>query len=228
MEFLIGLFQIMIIDLVLSGDNAIVIALASRKLPADQQKKAIIWGTGGAIVLRLLLTTIAVWLLKIPFLMIAGGLLLIWISLKLLIDKEEELNVEAGNNLFQAIRIIIIADFVMSLDNVLGVAGAAKGNYLLLIVGILLSIPIMVWGSSIILRFMERYPAIIYLGSGILAWTAGEMIVGDEHVNNLLHGIPGNHYGIPLLITIVVLAIGYQIQRRNRDSFKQEGVSNTP
>lgn len=227
-EFVVALFSIIVINLVLSGDNAIVIALASRKLPDEQRKKAIFYGTAGAIALRILLTFIVVWLLKIPFLLLAGALLLLWISFKLLVDKDENVDIKAGNNLVQAVQTIILADFVMSLDNVLAIAGAAKGNFLLVVLGILLSIPIIVWGSTLILKMIERYPAIVYIGSGILAYTAGQMILDDDFVYNFVKGIPGIEYILPILTTILVLGIAYAMKKRDRGPVKQEGISNTP
>lgn len=226
MEFLLGLLDIIIINLVLSGDNAVVIALASRKLPKEQRKLAILWGTAGAIVLRIGLTFVAVSVLKIPLLMLLGGLLLVWISFKLLVDKEEHTEVKAGNNIMQAVQTIVVADLIMSLDNVLAIAGAAKDNYFLLILGITIGIPIIVFGSTIILKMMEKYPAILYIGSGVLAWTAGEMIVGDNFVNSLISGIPGMHYGVPIVVTAAVLTIGYQLKKRGSGPLKHEGISN--
>jgi YjbE family integral membrane protein len=226
MEFLVALFEIIIINLVLSGDNAVVIALASRKLEDSQRKKAIFWGTFGAILLRILLTTVAVWVLKIPFLMLVGGLMLVWISFKLLVDKEDHAEVKAGNNLWQAVQTIIVADLIMSLDNVLAIAGAAEGDLLLLVVGIAIGIPIIVFGSTIILKMMEKYPAILYIGAGVLAWTAGEMIVGDNSINSLLHNIPGIHYVVPIAVTAGVLTVGYQMKKRAAQTVKQGEISN--
>lgn len=226
MEFLLTLFEIIIINLVLSGDNAVVIALASRKLESSQRKQAILWGTLGAIVLRILLTLAAVWVLKIPFLMVVGGFMLVWISFKLLVDKEERADVNAGNNLWQAVQTIIVADLIMSLDNVLAIAGAANGNLMLLVVGIAIGIPIIVFGSTIILKMMEKYPAILYIGAGVLAWTAGEMIVGDQSINSLVHEIPGIHFIVPIAITAAVLTIGYQMKKRAAETVKQGGISN--
>lgn len=225
-EFIVALFSIVIINLVLSGDNAIVIALASRKLPQAQRKRAILWGTLGAVALRITLTFIVVGLLEIPLLMLIGGLLLIWISFKLLADKDEHVDVRAGNNLWQAVQTIIVADLIMSMDNVLAIAGAAQGNFYLVVIGIAFSIPIIVWGSTMILRLIERFPAIIYVGSGILAYTAGEMLVDDEMVYGLVRGIPWIHYIIPLVTTAAVLAAGYAVKKRGRGPVKQEGVSN--
>lgn len=170
-EFWTILFSIIVIDLALAGDNAIVIGLAARNVPKEQQKKAILWGTLGAIVIRSLLTLAVVWLLKIPGLLLAGGLFLIWIAYKLLVeDKKQGSNVKAGKSMGDAIKTIIMADAVMGLDNVLAVAGAAHGHFLLVVMGLLVSIPIVVWGSSIIIKWVERYPWLIYFGAGVLAW----------------------------------------------------------
>lgn len=180
-----AVFSIVIIDLVLAGDNAIVIGLAARHVPKQYQKKVILWGTAGAIVVRSLLTLIVVWLLKIPGLLLAGGLLLIWIAYKLLVDEKKHGGMALGDSLWSAVKTIVIADVIMGLDNVLAVAGAAHGSFLLVAVGLLISVPIVVWGSTIILVWVERFPAIIYLGAGVLAWTAVKMITGEPLLNGL-------------------------------------------
>jgi YjbE family integral membrane protein len=182
--FWIGLMKIIWIDLLLSGDNAVVIALASRSLPPHQQRKAILYGTGAAILLRTILTVFAVALLALPYLKIVGGLLLVWIGVKLLVPEEGEESVATHDNLIAAIRTILIADLVMSLDNVLAVAAAADtapgpAKLPLLILGLAISIPIMIFGSKFVLRLMERLPFIITLGAALLGWIAGEMIVTD-------------------------------------------------
>ena len=184
--WLSALLAIIMIDLVLAGDNAIVIALVARRLPKEKQKLTIVLGTAGAIIVRVLMTLIIVWLLAIPWLQFAGGLLLVWIAWKLLAPEDahdEHANLNAGQaTLFGAIRTIVVADTVMGLDNVLGVAGAAHGDFLLVVIGLLISIPIMIFGSTLILRMVERFPIIIYIGAGILAWTAVKMIVTDPKV----------------------------------------------
>ena len=177
-EFLWGLLAIIFIDLVLAGDNAIVIGMAARRLPADKQKKAIFWGTAGAIVIRFLSTLVVVWLLKLPALMITGGLLLIWIAYKLLTDKKDK-DISAHSDLLTAVRTIIIADGVMGIDNVMAVAGVAHGDMLLVTVGILITIPVIIWGSTAFIKLVDRFPVVIYLGGAVLAWTAGGMIAGD-------------------------------------------------
>jgi len=230
METLAALFSILMIDIVLSGDNAIVIALASRNLPTEQQKKAIFWGTFGAIAIRVLLTAIVVLLLKIPFLQLAGGLLLIWIALKLLIEeKGHEIDpIKAGSNLRTAIQTIIFADVVMSLDNVLAVAGAARGHITLIIIGVAISIPIMVWGSRLILKMINRFPIIVQIGVAILAWTAGDMILKDRQViewfGSSMHIL---EWVLPITLIIAVLLIGNGIRRRTKKSLhKQVSESN--
>ncbi|XEC96380.1 TerC family protein [Paenibacillus tarimensis] len=177
-EFWSALFAIVIIDLVLAGDNAIVIGLAARNLPKQMQGRVIFWGTFGAIAVRSLLTLAVVWLLKIPGLLLIGGLLLIWISYKLLVQEKKH-EVAPATSLMLAIRTIIVADTVMGLDNVLAVAGAAHGQFILVVLGLLISVPIVVWGSTVIIRLTDRFPFIIYIGSGVLAWTASKMIVDE-------------------------------------------------
>lgn len=178
---IISIFQIIAIDLVLGGDNAIVIALACKNLPEKQRKLGIFYGALGAIVLRVIMVFFASALLLISGLKIIGGILLFWIGIKLILDskKENTLNINQGNNLFDAIKTIIIADFVMSLDNSVAIAGAADGNIYLVIFGLLLSVPIIIWGSNIILKLIDKYPIIIYLGSALLGWIAGDMIQTD-------------------------------------------------
>jgi YjbE family integral membrane protein len=191
MQFLSALFAIVVIDLVLAGDNAIVIALAARALPPKLQKRAIVWGALGAIVVRTTLTLVVVALLKIPGLLFAGGLLLVWIAYKLLIPEEGEAGhggASAATSFWGALRTIIVADTVMGLDNVLAVAGAAHGSFLLVAIGLLISIPIVIWGSTLLLRFVERYPAIVYVGSGVLAWTSVKMMSAEPLVAEYVAG----------------------------------------
>ncbi|MDF2500913.1 MAG: hypothetical protein K0Q77_1627 [Anaerosporomusa subterranea] len=181
LELWSAVFAIVVIDIVLAGDNAIVIGLAARNLPKLQQKKAILLGTFGAVVIRICATVFVVWLLQVPGLLLAGGLMLIWIAFKLLTDKNEKVEeaVAAKSNLFDAVRTIIIADACMGLDNVLGVAGAAQGNFTLVILGLMISIPIVVFSSTLVIKLVERFPIIIDLGAAVLGWTAAKMIVGE-------------------------------------------------
>ena len=191
-EFLSALAAIVLIDLVLAGDNAIVIALAARNLPPQQQRNAIIWGTVGAIAVRSSLTLAVLWLLDIPGLMLAGGVLLVWIGYRLLVDDDESHGQEVAPaaSFWAAMRTIVIADTVMGLDNVLAVAGAAGGSMLLVVLGLLISIPIVVWGSTLILRWIERFPSILYVGGAVLAWTAAKMIVSEPFVAEWLKERP--------------------------------------
>jgi YjbE family integral membrane protein len=187
-EFWIGLFKIIWVNLLLSGDNAVVIALAARSLPPKQQKLAIFWGSGAAIILRILLTVFAVALLTLPYLKLVGGTLLIWIGVQLLIPEEDgEDGIQSHDNLMQAIRTILIADLVMSMDNVIGVAAAAEtappdAKLTLLILGLGISIPIVIFGSTVMLKIMERFPIVITLGAALLGWIAGEMMVTDPAI----------------------------------------------
>ena len=191
-QFVSALAAIVVIDLMLAGDNAIVIALAARNVPQHLQKRAIAWGTLGAIVVRSLMTLVVVWLLQIPGLLLAGGVLLIWIAYKLLLpdDSAEPRHdaAERPSGFWRAMRTIVVADAVMGLDNVLAVAGAAHGNYVLVVLGLLISIPIVVWGSGMLLKWVERFPAIVYFGAGVLAWTAVKMILSEPFVKTALEG----------------------------------------
>lgn len=185
MEFLSApwwsaLLAIILIDLVLAGDNAIVIALAARNLPAHLQKKAILWGTVGAIAVRSVMTLGVVWLLQIPGLMLVGGLGLLWIAYKLIVDTgEDDDHGPAASTFAGAMKTIIVADALMGVDNVLGVAGAAHGSWDLVIIGLLVSVPIVVFGSSVVLKLVERFPIIIQAGAAVLAFTAAKMVVGE-------------------------------------------------
>lgn len=219
-DFFTALFAIVLIDLVLAGDNAIVIALAARSLPKDLQKRAIFWGTAGAIAVRILMTLIVVWLLHFPGLMLAGGLLLIPIALKLLSeDKHEEGDGEEfkrTKGFWGAMRTIIIADALMGLDNVLGVAGAAHGNFLLVVIGLLISVPIVVWGSTLILKLVERYPLVIYIGAGALLWTAGKMILHEKFIANWIGGNTAIEIAAYAFIIGGGLAFGWMREKSRR------------
>lgn len=203
--FVISLMQIMMVNIVLSGDNAVVIALAARNLSLRHKKIATLWGCGGAVVLRILLSLIAVELLKIPFLQFFGALLLSWIALKLLIEDDDGSEKQhAHNNLFGAIKTIIVADVVMSLDNTLAIAGVAHGDQILVMLGLALSVPLIVFGSTIIMKLMDRFPVIVYIGAGLIAWTSGAMIEGDKAMQAYL---PQNLVGTPYLAILITLAV---------------------
>lgn len=183
----LSVVQIIAIDILLGGDNAVVIALACRRLPEAQRRLGIFWGAVGAIVLRVALTFFALQLLHIPWLKIAGALALLWIGIKLLLpQKDEPDDVRGSTHLLGAIRTIIVADAVMSLDNVVALAGAANGDIVLVALGIAVSIPIIVWGSRVVLHLMERFPVVITLGAALLGWIAGGMLVGDEALSSHL------------------------------------------
>ena len=207
-EFWSALGAIIVIDLVLAGDNAIVIALAARNLPKELQRRAIIWGTAGAVVVRASLTVAVLWLLEIPGLMLAGGILLAWIGYKLLAGNENgsEHEVAPAKNFWGAMRTIVVADAVMGLDNVLAVAGAAHGSVLLVVMGLVISIPIVVWGSTLILHWIERFPGLLYLGGAVLAWTAAKMILGEPLVEEWLAHQPALRAAIYVLVIGGVLA----------------------
>ncbi len=213
LDFLTSILMIVGIDVVLGGDNAIVIALASRNLPESKRNKAIFIGTVLAIVLRILLTILAVYLLDIPFLQLIGGILLTLIAVNLLINNNNDLSsIQGKTTLFQAIRTIVFADLVMGFDNVLAIAGAAHGNFTLVIIGLLISIPIIIWGSKLILLFMERFPFLIYCGGAVLAYTAGRMITHEARLANFFQHNPAFATSIPLLFIFTVLTIGFIVQ----------------
>jgi YjbE family integral membrane protein len=181
-HFWAGLMTIIWVNIILSGDNAVVIALAALSLPKHQQGKAIFWGAGAAVVLRILLTIIAVEMLKFPYLKIVGGLLLFWVAVKLLMPEDGDADIESSDNLIQAIKIILIADLVMSLDNVVAVAAAAKGSMLLLVLGLAISIPLVIFGATILMKLMQRYPIIVMIGAALIGSVAGELLVTDPVV----------------------------------------------
>jgi YjbE family integral membrane protein len=217
LEFLSALGAIILIDLVLAGDNALVIAMAARRLPPADQKKAIVWGTVGAIVVRSVMTLGVVWLLKIPGLLLAGGVLLVWIAVKLLLSDQNDHDSEHGKGeatLMGAMKTIIIADAVMGVDNVLGVAGAAQGSFLLVVLGLLISIPIVVWCSGLVLRLLDRYPQVIYLGAGVLAWTASKMMFSEPFVKDFMGDYARYTWGIDILVIAAVLLAGYIKKRK--------------
>lgn len=218
MEFIIMLLSIIMVNILLSGDNALVIALASRKLPQEQKKKAIFWGSTGAVGLRVLLTFAAIILLKIPYLQLVGGLLLLWIAIKLIAeDQEETKDIEAKTNLLAAIKTIIMADLVMSLDNVIAIAGVAKGNVALLIIGLGISIPLIIWGSKAIGFLMEKWPIIIIIGAAFLGWTAGEMVIADTKIAPFLVMYPLMHWVIPTAFTVIVVVAGKLLSRQEHE-----------
>ena len=215
-DFAVILVQIVLIDLLLGGDNAVVIALACRKLPPHMQKKAIILGTLGAIVARVVLLIIAVHLLALPWLKIVGGLLLLWIGFKLVGSEEEEANINGDNRLWKTVLTITLADVVMSLDNVLAVAAAGKGNVWLVSFGVLISIPIIVMGSKLVLTLLTRFPFIVTLGGALIGWIAGSMLVTDPALLRYTAAIPHLHWIAGAIGALMV--VGYGVVRRGRAS----------
>lgn len=234
-EFWAGLMKIIGINIVLSGDNAVVIALAARSLPPEQQKKAIWWGAAGAIVFRILLTFFAAALLELPYLKLVGAALLLWIGVQLLMPEKEEEGGEATTTGFWgALKTIFIADLVMSLDNVIAVAAAAKGSFLLLVIGLGISIPLVIWGSTMLLKVMERFPIIITVGAGLLGFVAGEMAVTDPAISDWVqstftlndhgHAVVGGvklEYVAGIIGAIIVIAIGKALAKRQEAAEKQ-------
>jgi YjbE family integral membrane protein len=233
-DFWVAVGQIILIDILLGGDNAVVIALACRGLPPAQRTKGIVWGTAGAIVLRVVLIFFALTLLAIPYLKIVGGLLLVWIGVKLLLpqDDDEHGNVQASDKLWAAVKTVIVADLVMSLDNVIAIAGAAEsagGDHKmpLVVFGLLVSIPIIVWGSQLVIKLMDRWPMIITLGGMLLGWIAGTMMVSDPAVLGWVPTVaaarpelppevlPALRYGAGISGALLVLAIGIVLRRRS-------------
>ncbi|MCC6194358.1 MAG: YjbE family putative metal transport protein [Burkholderiales bacterium] len=216
--FWVALLQIIGINIVLSGDNAVVIALAARSLPPKQQKQAVLWGSGAAVVMRIVLTVVAVQLLTLPYLKLVGAVLLLWIGVQLLLpeDEHEGSGKETGNTgMVAAIRTILIADLVMSLDNVIAVAAAAKDSLTLLIIGLVISIPLVVFGSTLLMKVMERWPIIITIGGGLLGWVAGEMAITDPAVKAWVDAnMAWLHYVAPAAGAALVIAIGKWLSRR--------------
>ena len=208
-EFLSALVAIVLIDLVLAGDNALIIGLVARNLPKSQQRKAIYWGAFGAIAVRALMAIGVVWLLKIPGFLLVGGLALIWIARKLLIAPAAgEVDVETASvkSLFDAVRTIVVADMVMGVDNVLAIGGVARDDILLIVLGLAISVPIIIWGSWLVLRLVERYPSVILLGSGVLAWTAFKMISEETVIRGFLQTHPAAGLALGIAVAAGSLA----------------------
>ncbi len=214
-DFWIGLVKIVWINIILSGDNAVVIALAARSLPPEQQKKAIMFGSGAAVVLRIVLTVVAAKLLELSFLQVIGGVLLLWIGYQLLSGGEDEEGEAKGTgSMVAAIRTILIADLVMSLDNVIAVAATAQGNMVLLILGLAISIPLVIFGSTLMIRLMERWPVIITFGAALIGWVGGETIVNDNLLHAYTEAHPWLHYTAAAAGAILVVAVGKYMQSR--------------
>src|SRR5258707_11510760 len=227
--FWIGLAKIIGVNIILSGDNAVVIALAARSLPPKQQKQAIFWGAGAAIVLRIILTVFAVAMLALPWLKLIGSVLLLWIGVKLLIPDEGEPGVTASDNLMVAIRTILIADLVMSLDNVIGVAAAAGGSTVLLVLGLAISIPIVIFGATVLVKIMERFPVIIVIGAGLIGFVAGEMAWEDAALSDWTHPYPAAmKYVTASIGAIFVVVLGQWLPRPAAAKVPAQGRTQAP
>ncbi len=214
--FWIAVGQIILIDVVLSGDNAVVIALACRNLSPEQRRTGIFWGVAGAVSLRVVLTVFAALVMNLPWLKLAGGVLLVWIAVKLMLPEDEEgHNIESSANLWGAVKTIVVADFVMSLDNVIGVAGAAHGSLMLLFFGLAVSIPLIVWSSQLILHWMERFPSIVLLGAALLGYVAGQMIFSDPGVTAMLPKLPDwSAKAAGVVGALLVVIVGRWLEKR--------------
>ena len=219
-NFWLAVGQIIMIDILLGGDNAVVIALACRQLPANLRLKGILWGTGGAIVLRVVLIAFALTLLQVPFLKLVGAVLLLWIGVKLLVPEEDEhSNIQGSDKLWAAVKTVIIADLVMSIDNVIAIAGAATGagsqhQLPLVIFGLLVSVPIIIWGSQLVLKLMDRFPVIITVGGMLLGWIAGTMAHSDPAVRTWLPQTTVWNYGFGTVGALGVLLVGTLLKKR--------------
>lgn len=216
-----SLFQIVLIDILLGGDNAVVIALACRNLPKQQRMQGILWGTAGAIILRVVLIFFALTLLGIPFLKVVGAVLLLWIGIKLLIpDDDAHGNIQGASSIWAAVKTIIVADFVMSLDNVIAIAGAAQNAHLdhqlgYVVFGLLLSVPIIIWGSTLVLKLIDRFPVVVTLGGALLGWIAGGMLVTDAFVENQFGVIASPvKLGVEIVCALLVVAVGKGLASR--------------
>ncbi|MET1116741.1 MAG: TerC family protein [Comamonas sp.] len=215
-DFWIGLLKIVWINIILSGDNAVVIALAARSLPPEQQRKAIMFGSGAAVVLRIVLTVVAAKLLELSFLQVIGGVLLLWIGYQLLSGQEEgDGHGKGTGTMMAAIRTILIADLVMSLDNVIAVAATAQGNMVLLILGLAISIPLVIFGSTLMIKLMERFPVIITLGAALIGWVGGETVVNDNLLRGYTMAHPWLHYVAAAAGAILVVGLGKFMQARS-------------
>ncbi|GIP51712.1 MULTISPECIES: TerC family protein [Paenibacillus] len=220
--FFLSLINIIFIDLILAGDNAIVIGMAARKLPKTVQKKAILYGTAGAILLRIAATLVVVWLLGIPWLLAVGGLMLIFIAYKVLADEGDHDSVEAKDSLWPAVRTIVIADAAMGLDNVIAVAGASGQHTILVIIGLLISVPIVVWGSTLFIKLLGMFPWIAYVGAAVLAYTAAHMITEEPHFIGFFEDNPILRYLFIALVMAGVLFAGYRTKQKHREKEEEK------
>ncbi len=226
-----AIFQIILIDILLGGDNAVVIALACRNLEKKQRMQGILWGTAGAIILRVVLIAFALTLLQIPFLKLVGGALLVWIGIKLLIPEDDgHGNITGGTSILAAVKTIIIADFVMSLDNVIAIAGAAQNTadhhqIYYVIFGLIVSVPIIVWGSTLVLKLIDRFPLVITLGAGLLGWIAGGMVVTDIFIEQRWGEVPGTYKIVAEVVgALFVIGLGKWLGSRKGSKAESHGA----
>ncbi|MCE5333514.1 MAG: TerC family protein [Desulfobacteraceae bacterium] len=229
LTFLYSLLSIILIDVILAGDNAVIIAMAVRSLPQEKRRKGIIFGAGGAVVLRLALTFFISQLLQIPFVKLVGGLLILWIAVKLFVQGVPGEEEREATSLAQAVKIIMIADISMSLDNMLAVAGASQGNFFLLMFGLSLSIPLIIFTSGLLSMLMDRYPIIIYIGAAVLGRVGGEMVISDPAMQNLLHTTDVERYIFEAVCAIGVIVVGKLLLKRmikneQPETFNSESV----
>lgn len=218
-DFLVSLLEIVGVNIILSGDNAVVIALACRSLPKRQQRWGVALGSAAAVVLRIVFTIFVVFLMTVPYLKLAGGALLFWIGYQVLQPSDDEAKVNAADHIFGAVRTILVADAIMSLDNVIAIAAAAHGNHLLLVLGLVISVPMVVYGATLLIRAIERFPIIVYFGAGLIGYIGGEVAIGDPAVAPWLDDhAHWSHIAAPLAGAALVLAIGRLGQLRARDA----------
>jgi YjbE family integral membrane protein len=215
--FLVQLLKIMWINILLSGDNAVVIALACRGLPADQRKWGIILGAGVAIVMRIAFTGIVTTLMNVPWLKLLGALALFWIAVQLLVENDEEKEIKESTSIWGAVRVIAVADLVMSLDNVIAIAAAAGGNWMLIIIGLGVSIPLIVFGAQLVIMMIERWPWMVWIGAALLGWVAGELIADEKGLQGFLAQFSPKlvHYGLASIGAAIVLSVGYYLRSRH-------------
>jgi len=219
MQFLSSLLAIVVIDLALAGDNAIVIALAARNLPPQERRLAIIWGTVGAVGVRIVMTMAVVWLLGIPGLMAAGGVILAWIAYRLMRPQHDAgPDIKAAAGFWPAMQTIVIADAAMGLDNVLAVAGAAHGSFVLVVLGLVISVPIVVWGSTLVLKWIERYPWIVQVGVAVLAFTAAQMILGEPVFKDYFAAHRPQAFAVYAAMFIAIFGLGFAQRRRTEQA----------
>ena len=223
-EFLTGLLSIIVIDLVLAGDNALLIGLIAKSLPKNQQKKVIIIGTFGAIIVRILLTLVAVRLLEIDGLLLIGGVVLIYIAYKIILSNDEMSISPSKKGVWGAIGTIMLADILMGVDNVIGVAGAAHGNFLLVVIGLFISIPIVVWGSSLVIKLINHFPIIIYIGAGVLGWTASKMIMKDGYVAPFFQSHT-SMFSFEALVVLAVISMGFIVKKMAKSGEHKQTIA---